>query len=251
MGAQVKGGRDKKKEERRARARALARALARLFPTSEARTELRFRSPWELLVSVILSAQATDKKVNEVTPTLFARWPTPHDLAKAPVGEIEKTISSLGFFRQKAHAIKNAAQAIVERFGGKVPNSLEELTTLPGVGRKTALVVLCNAFHKNEGIPVDTHVQRFALRFGLTDHWDPEKIEKDLEGLLPRASWCAFAHRAILYGRRIAPARKYDTQKDPLVRIYPPAARLFRAREAAQFHKIQPPKQSRRERGEG
>ncbi|GIW68662.1 MAG: hypothetical protein KatS3mg100_156 [Candidatus Parcubacteria bacterium] len=250
MGAQVKGGGNKKKD-RRARARALARALARLFPKSEAYTELRFRSSWELLVAVILSAQATDKKVNEVTPTLFARWSTPRDFAKAPVKEIEKIISSLGFFRQKARAIKETAQAVVERFGGQVPDSLESLTTLPGVGRKTALVVLCNAFHKNEGIPVDTHVQRFALRFGLTDHWNPEKIEKDLEALLPRASWCAFAHRAILYGRRVAPARTYNTQKDPLVRIYPPAARLFRAREAAQFHKIQPPKPARRKRGEG
>jgi endonuclease-3 len=191
--------------KKRARAMAIARGLERAYP--DAWCELDYRSAWELLVATILSAQCTDKMVNQVTPSLFATFPTPQALADAPPAEVESLIKRTGFFRQKTKAIQSVGRRVVESFGGEVPEAMEDLTTLPGVGRKTANVVRGTAF----GLPaifVDTHVRRLANRLGLTVEDDPDKIERDLQALLPPRGWTAFAHRLIHHGRRVCFARR-------------------------------------------
>jgi len=189
---------------------------------------LTYSSPWELLVAVILSAQCTDKKVNEVTARLFKKYPTLDAYVRADLEEFAQDIRSTGFFRNKAKNVLGAARRVSDVYGGVVPCSMEDLLTLPGVARKTANVVLGNACGIVEGIAVDTHVKRFAIRYDLTDARDPVKIEQDLMMLLPKEDWFGFTYRAIEYGRTIAPARRYDTSKDPLVALYPPAAERFR-----------------------
>jgi endonuclease III len=187
------------------RARRINRELARLYP--DARIELNFTTPLELLVATILSAQTTDRRVNEVTPVLFVRYRTAADYAAANQAELEKLIEPTGYYRAKAKALIGLGQALCGRFGGQVPDTLEELVTLPGVGRKTANVVLGEAFGK-PGIVVDTHVARLARRFGWTAQTDPVKIERDVAALLPRREWTAASRRMIWHGRRVCHARR-------------------------------------------
>ncbi len=187
------------------RAARLAAALARLYP--EARISLDFTSPWQCLVATILSAQCTDKRVNQVTPRLFAEVSDVRAMDAAPAERIERLILDTGFFRQKTRSLKGAARAILDRFGGEVPSRMEDLVTLPGVGRKTANVLLGHVFGE-AGLVVDTHVRRVAHRLGLTRQTDPEKIERDLQKLLKPAEWTPFSMRLILHGRTVCYARK-------------------------------------------
>lgn len=174
----------------------------------DAHCELDHQNPFQLLVATVLSAQATDVAVNKVTPILFSRWPSPRALADAPTDEVEKVIGSLGFFRQKTKSITTLSRDIVDKFGGQVPKTLDELTTLRGVGRKTANVVLGVAFHTPEGVVVDTHVQRLSQRLGWTRHDDPIDIERDLMKFLPPSEWDIVSHTLIFHGRRVCTARK-------------------------------------------
>ena len=187
------------------RARRVGRALGEAYP--DARCELDFSSPLELLIATVLSAQCTDKRVNQVTPVLFERYPDAAAYAAADRGELEAIIQPTGFFRAKAASIQGIAQALCDRFGGEVPDRLDDLVTLPGVGRKTANVVLGNAFG-TPGITVDTHVGRLSRRLGWSSHDDPEKVEADLMALFPRAEWTDISHRLIFHGRRCCHARK-------------------------------------------
>ena len=188
------------------RAAEILTRLAGRYPAPE--PALHWSSPWELLVATALSAQCTDERVNKVTPVFFERWPTIPDAAGADVAEIEEVVRSTGFFRNKAKNIKAAATRIMEVYGGEVPNSMAELITLGGVARKTASIVLANAFGINEGIAVDTHVKRLAFRLGLTDKTEPVQVEKDLMPLFPRESWGDINHYLVFYGREVCPARK-------------------------------------------
>jgi endonuclease-3 len=191
---------------RRARTVEILERLRREYPGS--RTALHYRNPFELLVSTVLSAQTTDVTVNAVTPGLFRRFPTPEAMAAADLAELETLVHTTGFFRTKARAIKGLAQALVGEHGGEVPASMEALRTLPGVGRKTANVVLGNAFGINEGVVADTHVQRLSRRLGLTWQSDAEKIERDLMELVPRQDWTIWSHLLIDHGRKVCKARK-------------------------------------------
>lgn len=175
-----------------------------------AHCELDFKSPLQLLVATILSAQCTDKRVNMVTPTLFKKYRTARAYAEAPQAELENAIKSTGFYRNKSRSIRAAMAAIADKHRGKVPSTMEDLRALPGVGRKTANVVLGNAFGKNEGIVVDTHVTRLSERLGLSKHSDAEKIERDLMKLVPREYWTNWSHWLIWHGRRRCYARKPD-----------------------------------------
>ena len=179
--------------------------LKREYP--DARTELDYETPLQLLIATILSAQCTDKRVNMVTPLLFRTFPTAAALADAPREELEEIIRSTGFFRNKTKSLIGLGKALVERHNGEVPDSMNALVRLPGVGRKTANVVLGNAFGKNEGIVVDTHVGRLSHRLGLTRETDPVKIEQDLMRLFPREDWTLLAHLLIFHGRRVCVAR--------------------------------------------
>ena len=200
------------------RARRINRILAETYP--DACCELDFRSPLELLVATILSAQCTDVRVNQVTPALFARYPTAADYAAADPAELEELVKSTGFYRNKAANIIGMAQAVCERHGGEVPDRLEEMVKLPGVGRKTANVVLGNAFD-TPGITVDTHVGRLSRRLGLTDKEDPVAVEFDLAALLPKSEWTLFSHRLIFHGRRVCKARRPACGVCPLARLCP------------------------------
>lgn len=186
--------------------------LVRIFPKvyPDAHCELDFKNPLQLLVATILSAQCTDKRVNLVTPSLFAKYRTAADYARAPRAEFERAIQSTGFFRNKTKSIQGATKAIVEKHNGKVPNTMAQLRELPGVGRKTANVVLGNAFGVDEGIVVDTHVIRLSQRLRLTKQNDPEKIERDLMKLVPRQHWTNWSHWLIWHGRRRCFARRPD-----------------------------------------
>ncbi len=188
-----------------ARIKAVLRALDRLYP--EAGCTLDFQDPLQLLVATILSAQCTDERVNQVTPELFARYPTAEDYARADPDQLMALIRSTGFFRNKAKSIQGMARALVERHGGRVPRSLEELVKLPGVGRKTANVVLGTAFGV-PGITVDTHVGRVCRRLGFTDQKDPVKVEYQLMEIIPQKRWTKFSHQVILHGRQVCAARK-------------------------------------------
>ncbi len=196
------------------RAAAVVELLAGAYP--DARCELDYRDPWQLLVATVLSAQCTDQRVNQVTPELFRRWPTPAAMAEAPLAELEEAVRPTGFFRNKARAVRETAQILVSRHGGDVPQELEALVELPGVGRKTAKVVLGEAFGIATGIAVDTHVRRVSGRLGLTRSTDPETIAGELERLVPRPSWVAFSMRMILHGRRVCVARRPRCADCPL-----------------------------------
>ena len=201
------------------RAAKILELLAGEYP--DAAIELDYGSPWELLVATVLSAQCTDVRVNKVTPELFARWPAPADLASAPQEDVETVIRSTGMFRQKASSLRNAARVVDEEHGGEVPRDLEALVALPGVGRKTAKVVLGEAFGVAAGVTVDTHVRRLARRLGLTGLEDPEKIAAALESLLPREEWIRFSTRLILHGRRVCSARSPRCDECVLVEVCP------------------------------
>lgn len=214
----------------RERVAQLVKVLPKVYP--DAHTELNFKTPLELLIATILSAQCTDKRVNLVTPALFKKYPTAADYAKASPVAIEKIIQSTGFFRNKTKSIRAAASAIAQKHNGKVPDTMEELRELPGVGRKTANVVLGNAFHKDEGIVVDTHVIRLSKRLRLTKHDDPEKIERDLMKLVPRAHWTDWSHWLIWHGRRRCFARKPDCANCEIFRLCPSGKVYLRTGEA-------------------
>lgn len=196
--------------------------LERRYP--RAKCALDFTNPLELLVATILSAQCTDKRVNAVTQTLFAKYRTTADYAYADPEAFEEDIRPTGFFRNKTKAILGMAQALLARHGGDVPDTMEELVALPGVGRKTANVVLGNAFGKNEGVVVDTHVSRIGQRLGLTRERTPENIERDLMALVPRAKWTQFAHLLIHHGREICVARTPKCEICPVNAWCPAAA---------------------------
>lgn len=219
-----RGARVGRRESRAARGARAAEILARLereYP--EARCALDHASPLELLVATILSAQCTDARVNQVTPQLFRRCPTPADYAAIPRAELERLIQSTGFFRNKARSLQGLGEALVERHGGRVPDTLDELVRLPGVGRKTANVVLGNAFGKNEGVVVDTHVGRLARRLGLTREEDPVKVERDLMPLFPREKWALVAHLLIAHGRRTCKAPRPRCAECALAPLCPSA----------------------------
>lgn len=186
--------------------RATFRALVKAHP--DAHCELEHGDPFQLLVATVLSAQSTDVSVNRVTPALFAAFPGPEQLAKARQDQVEALINRLGMFRQKAKNLVGLSKALVAQHGGTVPTSLDELVALPGVGRKTANVVLGVAFGKPAGVVVDTHVQRVSQRLGWTEHNTPDKIERDLMALIPRKDWDLVSHTLIFHGRRICSARK-------------------------------------------
>jgi endonuclease-3 len=191
---------------RRQRTEEILALLAREYRGTH--TALDHRNPYELLVATILSAQCTDKRVNEVTPALFRRFPAPADLAGASLAELEELVRTTGFYRNKARALLGLGQALMAEHGGEVPSTMEELRRLPGVGRKTANVVLGNAFGINAGVVVDTHVQRLARRLGLTAESDPEKIERDLMQLVPRREWTLWSNLLIAHGRKVCQARR-------------------------------------------
>ena len=200
------------------RARRINRELAELYP--DAHCELDFSTPLELVVATILSAQCTDKRVNLVTPTLFAKYPDAEAYAAADRAELEELIRSTGFFRAKTSSIITLGQTLCERFDGEVPGRLKDLVTLPGVGRKTANVVLGNAFGV-PGITVDTHFGRLARRFGWTHETDPVKVEADVGALFPRKDWTMLSHRLIWHGRRRCHARKPACGACPIARLCP------------------------------
>lgn len=217
---------DRKLEERQKRVSRINRELKELFP--ESKIELDYKDSFQLLVAVILSAQSTDKKINEVTKNLFRKYRTLEDYVKASHKEFEKDIFQTGFYRNKTKNILGAARMIKEKYNGKVPATMEELLTLPGVARKTANIVLYNAFGVVEGIAVDTHVARLAQKLDLTDHKDPVKIERDLMGIMPKNQWADFNHRLVLYGRDICIRRLHkNCEKHPLTKIYPDAAKIW------------------------
>ena len=216
----------------RERAKRLIKTWPQVYPN--AHCELDFRNPLQLLVATILSAQSTDKRVNMVTPALFKKYRTAKDYADAPQAELENAIKSTGFYRNKAKSIRGAMRAIVEKHGGKVPATMEELYALPGVGRKTANVVLGNAFHKNEGIVVDTHVARLSQRLGLTKHKDPVKIELDLMKLVPREHWTNWSHWLIWHGRRRCFARMPDCGQCEVLGLCPTGKIFLRTGQAKQ-----------------
>lgn len=180
--------------------------LNKLFPNPKC--ELDHNNPYELLMATILSAQCTDVRVNKVTPDLFAACPNAFEMAQAPLAKIEKLIQSTGFFRSKAKSLQSSSVDIVEKHGAKVPETMEELTKLRGVGRKTANVILGTAFGKNIGVVVDTHVGRLSRRFGFTKQKDPVKVEKDLMKIVPQEDWTKISHQMILHGRATCKARK-------------------------------------------
>jgi len=218
-------------QERKERLAKLDQALKKLYPTAS--IELNYTTPWELLVAVQLSAQSTDKGVNKITEKLFKKYTTLADYVHAGntkngIEAFQKDIFASGFYRAKTKNILAAAKMLKDEFNGEVPKTMETMLRLPGVARKTATVVLKEAHGVVAGITVDTHVIRFVQRFDLSDYKDAVRIEKDLMQLVPKKEWGHITHRIIHYGRYLAPARTYDTTKDPLVTIYPPAAKKFR-----------------------
>lgn len=203
---------------KRARAEGIAARLAQAYP--EIQVPLRHSNTFQLLVATILSAQCTDEAVNKVTPELFRRYPVPEELARARTGDIENVIRSLGLFRAKAKSLKECARQLVKESAGKVPSTMEELTRLAGVGRKTANVILGYAFD-TPGVVVDTHCRRLSRRLGLTRQTEPDKIERDLMRLLPPKQWTGFSHRLIVHGRRVCHAREPSCLSCPLSDLCP------------------------------
>lgn len=209
----------RKTKKQKEHAAVILKELYKYYPGVE--IELDHRNAFELLIATILSAQCTDVRVNMVTPALFETYPTPELMAQAPLEELEELVRSTGFYRNKAKALKESSKAIVENFGGEVPQTMDELLTLRGVARKTANVVLGNAFGKNIGVVVDTHVMRFSRRFGLTkEKNNADKIERDLIALFPRESWTELSHMMIHHGRGPCKARFSKAPDHPLCKNY-------------------------------
>lgn len=192
-------------EKLQSKAIKIIKGLKKLFPVTK--IALNYSNTWELLVAVVLSAQTTDKKVNEVTERLFKKYKSPRDYINANIGEFERDIKQIGLYRSKAKNILATANIIKEKYSGKIPSSMDELVDLPGIGRKSANVILGNAYNIIEGIAVDTHVRRLTQLFGLTKNSDPDKIEKDLIRILPKSEWFEFTYRVIDYGRKYCKAR--------------------------------------------
>jgi endonuclease-3 len=207
--------------ERVARAKEIVRYLKRAYPVPK--SELAHQTPFQFLASVIMSAQCTDKAVNKLTATLFKKYKTPKDFAHARLATFTKEISSIPFFRNKAKAIIGSAKMIVERHDGEVPKTEAELVELPGIGYKTAHVILGELHNSWEGIPTDTHVKRFAKRFDLSSNDDLTKISKDLEALIPKKDWKFVNNGLVLYGRYVCTARPHDCKDHPLTKLWPPA----------------------------
>lgn len=184
------------------------------------KTALKYRTPFQLLISTILSAQCTDKQVNMVTPGLFKKYKKPQDFLDAPISDIEEAIRSTGFFRNKTKSIKGCCQGLMDLYGGKVPETMEEMIKLPGVGRKTANCVLGAAFNV-PGVVVDTHVKRLSIRLGLTKNQNPDKIEKDIEKILPEERWRRFSDILIYHGREVCKARKPEHERCPVFSLCP------------------------------
>lgn len=203
----------------------MQRALIRLFPVSK--IELNYKTPWQLLVAVQLSAQCTDKRVNIVTKELFKKYKTFDDYVRADFETFAQDIKPCGFYRAKARNILGAARILKEQFHGKIPKTIPELIILPGVARKTANVVLANLYGITDGVAVDTHIRRFAIRFDLSDYKDPVRIERDLMQIVPQKLWWEFHHRLVLYGRYICPARPHACIKHPLTRFHPQAVNIW------------------------
>ena len=200
-------------------AQQVAARLRQEYPDAEC--ALEHKNPFQLLIATILSAQCTDERVNQVTPKLFQKYPTPREMSAAPVGRLEREIQSTGFFRNKAKNIKACSRKLMDEHGGEVPKKMEDLVELPGVGRKTANVVLGSAYGIASGVVVDTHVARLSKRIGLTTEKDPEKIERDLIAQLPREEWVDFSHRLIHHGRRICTARLAMCDRCVLLNLCP------------------------------
>lgn len=203
--------------ERKKRAKIIIRELTKLLP--EAEIVLTYKNNWELMVAVQLSAQCTDKQVNKVTQKLFKKYKILDDYVNADIKEFEQDIKPTGFFRNKAKNILSAAKIIQKKYKGKLPKTMDGMITLPGVGRKTANVVLGNAYGIVQGIAVDTHVKRLSKRLGLTDHSDPVKIERDLMNIVPKKHWFKLTYLLIEYGRKYCPAKKHDHDNCPLTKI--------------------------------
>ena len=212
-------------DARRLRAAQIVSYLKKAYPTPK--SELAYTTPFQFLAAVVISAQCTDKAVNKLTATLWKKYKTPKDFAHADLTTFTKELSSIPFFRNKAKAIVGSAKLIVEGHAGKIPNTEAALVALPGVGYKTAHVILGELYGIYEGIPTDTHVKRFALRFGLTTHTDLKKISKDLEALIPKKDWRYVNNGLVLYGRYICPARPHDCIAHPLTKLYPKAALVW------------------------
>jgi endonuclease-3 len=204
-----------------ARVRSIVEGLEDLYPDVDC--ELDRETPFQLICATILSAQCTDERVNQVTPELFRRYPTPQTMARAPLPTLEGIIRSTGFYKQKAKSLKGTATILLDRFGGEVPKTIAELTTLPGVARKTANVVLGTAYGIAEGVVVDTHIQRLAMRLGLTRATDPKGIEQDLMKVFPREVWIRIGHQLIWHGRRVCFARQPNCAGCTLVPFCPSA----------------------------
>lgn len=203
----------------RQRARRVYGELSKIYP--DAKCALHYRDAYQLLLATILSAQCTDTRVNMVTPELFKKYPTPAKMAKASSIAIEEAIRSTGFYRNKAKSLIGSSRLLVQKHHGEVPDTMEQLIQLPGVARKTANVVLGNAFGKNEGVVVDTHVGRLSRRLGLSSHTDPNKVEQDLMALFPRDNWAILAHLLILHGRAVCGARKPRCDRCTLAKMCP------------------------------
>lgn len=203
----------------------LIAVLRSIYPQS--RTALVFRNPFQILIATILSAQCTDKKVNEITPDLFAKYPTARDFAEADQAVLEEEIRPTGFFRNKAKNIIAASRKIADDFKGEVPDNMQDLISLPGVARKTANIVLSSGFKKAEGIAVDTHVKRLSGRLGLSSHKDPDKIEQDLLKIIPDEAWLDFNYLLVNHGRVLCPARKPLCPQCPLHHLCPSAPEFF------------------------
>lgn len=214
-----------KLEARKKRIQKMGKILKQLYP--DPRIALNYGNGWELMVAVQLSAQCTDARVNIVTEKLFKKYRTIEDYANASQQEMEKDVFQCGFYRNKAKNIRAAARMLLNEFDGEIPKTMEALVRIPGVARKTANVVLSNLYQVHEGIAVDTHVRRFAIRFDLSDYRDPVRIERDLMQIVPAKDWWGFNHRLVQYGRDYCPARKHDCTGHPLTKVYPEAAAIW------------------------
>jgi endonuclease-3 len=219
----------KKNQERKARIAAILPILKKTYP--DAKCSLDHKTPFQLLIATILSAQCTDERVNIVTKSLFKKYQSPAELASVPQEELEKDIQSTGFYRNKAKSLRAMSQSLIDQHGGTVPQTMDQLTSLAGVGRKTANVLLGNAFGQNIGITVDTHVTRLSQRLGLTRHTDAVKIEQDLMRLVPQQDWTLWSHLLIYHGRKICQARKPKCHECPLMKLCPAGPGLINTRE--------------------